>query len=224
VKSIFLWLFVINLGIACGAGLYEARVIGPQWMDSPPQTWPNTGLMFWVYMTTVPLTMLTVTNLIAAWMDSSTRRRWWRSAAVITLLERIATFSYFIPEQTHDAPGPLRGGFAGIIPHELLDHGGQLIARDIFHDLLSQACSFARLAAHEDRHGIYYLTDHFGLGALQTDVSYMMIAAAGWTPRSGDGDGLDRAEVLFNGAGRLQGTHLGLDDGEVAELDTGTTH
>jgi hypothetical protein len=24
-KSIFLWLFVINLGIACGAGLYEAK-------------------------------------------------------------------------------------------------------------------------------------------------------------------------------------------------------
>lgn len=97
VKSIFLWLFVINLGIACGAGFYEARVVGPQWMDSPLQTWPNTGLMFWVYVTTVPLTVLTVANLIAAWMDSSTRRRWWRSAAVITLLERIATFSYFIP-------------------------------------------------------------------------------------------------------------------------------
>ena len=35
-KSIFLWLFVIDLGIACGAGLYEVRVVVPQWADSPP--------------------------------------------------------------------------------------------------------------------------------------------------------------------------------------------
>jgi hypothetical protein len=29
-KEIVLWLFVINLGIAFGAGLYEARVVIPQ--------------------------------------------------------------------------------------------------------------------------------------------------------------------------------------------------
>jgi hypothetical protein len=96
-KSIFLWLFVINLGIACGAGLYEARVVIPQWAHIPPKNWPNTGVMFWVYVTTIPLTVLTVANLIAAWTDIGTRRKWWLSAAVIVLLERIATFSYFIP-------------------------------------------------------------------------------------------------------------------------------
>ena len=31
-KAIFLWLFVINLGMAFGAGLYEARVVIPQWL------------------------------------------------------------------------------------------------------------------------------------------------------------------------------------------------
>ena len=96
-KTLLLWLFVINLGIACGAGLYEARVVIPQWASIPPQSWPNTGLMFWVYVTTIPLTVLTVVNLSAAWMDSSTRRRWCLSAAAIIVLERIATFSYFIP-------------------------------------------------------------------------------------------------------------------------------
>jgi hypothetical protein len=97
VKSVLLWLFVINLGIACGAGLYEARVVIPQWANIPPQTWPNTGLMFWVYVTTIPLTVLTAANLITAWMDGSTRRQWWLSAAATVVLERIATFSYFIP-------------------------------------------------------------------------------------------------------------------------------
>ena len=40
-----------------------------------------------------PADLLTVANLIAAWMDRSTRRKWWLGAAVIVLLERIATFS-----------------------------------------------------------------------------------------------------------------------------------
>lgn len=96
-KSILLWLFVINLGIACGAGLYEARVVIPQWAEIPPQSWPNTGLMFWVYVTTVPLTVLTVANPIVAWRDTSPRRYWWLGAAGVILLERISTFAYFIP-------------------------------------------------------------------------------------------------------------------------------
>jgi hypothetical protein len=29
-----LWLFVINLGIALGAGLYESRIVVPQWIGS----------------------------------------------------------------------------------------------------------------------------------------------------------------------------------------------
>jgi hypothetical protein len=51
-----LWLFVINLGIALGAGICEQRVIILQWENIPPQTWPNTKVQFWVYVTTVPLT------------------------------------------------------------------------------------------------------------------------------------------------------------------------
>ena len=65
-KKIVLWLFVMNLGIAFGAGIYEAWVVIPQWANIPSGEWPNTGLMFWVYVTTVPLTLLTIASLIAA--------------------------------------------------------------------------------------------------------------------------------------------------------------
>ena len=34
VREILLWLFVINLGIAFGAGLYEQRIILPLWFSS----------------------------------------------------------------------------------------------------------------------------------------------------------------------------------------------
>src|SRR5438876_117396 len=67
--TIVLWLFVINLGIAFGAGLYEARIVVPQWLSPSPESglsWnaelarqSNTGMRFWVYVTTVPLTLLT---------------------------------------------------------------------------------------------------------------------------------------------------------------------
>jgi hypothetical protein len=97
VPKVLLWLFVINLGVAFGAGIYESRVVIPRWENIPPQMWPNTGLEFWVYVTTAPLTLLTLANLVAAWLDRGPRRYWWLGAAAIVVVERIGTFSYFIP-------------------------------------------------------------------------------------------------------------------------------
>ena len=57
----------------------------------------DTGRRFWAFVTTVPLTVLTVANLVVAWQSQGQRHEWWLGAAVITLVERIATFSYFIP-------------------------------------------------------------------------------------------------------------------------------
>ncbi len=72
-----LWLFVINLGIAVGAGLYETRITVPQWLSFTPGSgfrWnpaaareANVGLRFWVYVTTVPLSLVTLASLVGAW-------------------------------------------------------------------------------------------------------------------------------------------------------------
>jgi hypothetical protein len=107
VPEILLWLFVINLGIAFGAGLYEQRIILPQWFSSSSEPGvrvnsaamrsADTGRRFWAFVTTVPLTLLTLANLAVAWESQGPRHEWWLGAAVITLVERIATFSYFIP-------------------------------------------------------------------------------------------------------------------------------
>jgi hypothetical protein len=96
-SSLVLWLFVIVLGIAFGAGIYESRIIVPLWAASPPETWQQTGLQFWAFVTTGPLTLLTALSFIAAWRDTSARRWWWMTAAVIVAAERVATFAYFIP-------------------------------------------------------------------------------------------------------------------------------
>src|SRR6266702_2177291 len=96
---IVLWLFVINLGIVFGAGLYEARIVVPLWASSPPESLrsPDSGRRFWAFVTTIPLTLLTLASLVAAWHAPAPRRESWLVAAVVILVERIATFSYFIP-------------------------------------------------------------------------------------------------------------------------------
>jgi uncharacterized membrane protein len=107
IPVILLWLFVINHGIAFGAGLYEQRIILPQWfsrssesgihVNSAAMRSTDTGRRFWAFVTTGPLTLLTLANLVVGWQSQGPRHDWWLGAAVITLVERIATFSYFIP-------------------------------------------------------------------------------------------------------------------------------
>lgn len=107
VSRILLWLFVINLGIALGAGLYEARIVFPEWLIySAPDGYrwsaeaarrANTGVRFWVFVTTIPLTLLTLANLLVAWRARGPIRPWWLGAALVALLDRVFTFSYFVP-------------------------------------------------------------------------------------------------------------------------------
>jgi hypothetical protein len=106
IPTILLWLFVINLGIAFGAGLYEHQIVTPNWLshDGSSSHWhaeaarrDDTGLRFWAYVTTGPLTLLTLANLIIAWRTVGAERGWWLAAALIVLLDRALTFAYFIP-------------------------------------------------------------------------------------------------------------------------------
>lgn len=106
-SEILLWLFVIDLGIASGAGLYEHRIILPQWfsgslktglrVDREAMRTTDTGRRFWAYVTTVPLTLLALASMVIARHAQGAVRPWWLTAAVLVLLERIATFSFFIP-------------------------------------------------------------------------------------------------------------------------------
>ena len=106
-STILLWLFVVNLGVAFGAGLYEHRIVVSRWISSSPESgrhWnadavrrDDTGRRFWAFATTGPLTLLTLANLLAAWRTSGTVRGWWLASAFAALADRAFTFSYFIP-------------------------------------------------------------------------------------------------------------------------------
>jgi len=105
-SSVLLWLFVINLGIALGAGLYESRIVIHNWIDTSgdsPAWHPgaarddDTGRRFWVAVTTIPLTLLTLANLFAGWRTPPGLRRWWLGSAATALVERALTLGYFVP-------------------------------------------------------------------------------------------------------------------------------
>jgi hypothetical protein len=126
--EILLWLFVINHGIAFGAGLYEQSIILPLWFERSAEgsvrvngeamRSTDTGRRFWAFVTTVPLTLLTLGNLAVAWQSQGPRHEWWLGAALVTLLERIGTFSYFIPTaiklmRADTVPSEKKGAMAG---------------------------------------------------------------------------------------------------------------
>jgi hypothetical protein len=100
IVTIVLWLLILDLGVAFGAGVYEARIVVPLWGSAPPESLhsPDSGRRFWVFATTVPLTLLTVASALCLLtpMDEP-RLFWWMIATALVVLERIATFAYFIP-------------------------------------------------------------------------------------------------------------------------------
>lgn len=106
IATALLWLLVINFGIALGAGLYESRIVVPDWIDTStePPAWnadtardDDTGRRFWVAVTTVPLTLLTLANLVVGWRAPAGLRRWWLGTATTALVERVLTLGYFVP-------------------------------------------------------------------------------------------------------------------------------
>lgn len=107
IGTTLLWLFIINLGVSLGAGLYEGRIVVPDWITSSPDGsmhWnpetarqDDTGLRFWAFVTTGPLTLLTIANLFVAWRASGALRSWWLTATAAALFDRVFTFAYFIP-------------------------------------------------------------------------------------------------------------------------------
>jgi hypothetical protein len=105
--GVVVWLFVLNLGVVFGAGVYEHRIILPRWLSIAPSgkvRWDgdaaradDVGRRFWVVVSTLPLTALTLASLYLAARLDEPAGSWWLAAALVSLAERLLTFAYFIP-------------------------------------------------------------------------------------------------------------------------------
>lgn len=106
-NEIILGLYVMNLGVAFGAGIYETRITLPLWFNSPSKNdlridkemiiKMNVGRRFWGFATTIPLTMLTLIGIIIVFRQHGLLMEFWLAALLIILIERFGTFFYFIP-------------------------------------------------------------------------------------------------------------------------------
>jgi hypothetical protein len=107
IATVVLWAFVLNLGTAFGAGIYEHRAVLPRWFvtsrggeeawDAERARSADPGRRFWVWATTLPLTLLTLTSGVLAWQAGGVAGSWWLTSAGLALAERALTFGYFIP-------------------------------------------------------------------------------------------------------------------------------
>ena len=106
-NEIILGLYVINLGVAFGAGIYETRITLPLWFNGHTKTElridkeliikMDVGRRFWGFVTTMPLTLLTLIGIIIAFQQHGLLKEFWLVALLIILIERFGTFFYFIP-------------------------------------------------------------------------------------------------------------------------------
>lgn len=110
IAQIFLWLFVITLGITIGGGLYETLVVMPLWTAAPPESviayhrhnvanpqfTLDQGGRFWIFLTPL-LALLTVAALLSGLRTRPEHRKWRMTATVLALVVVISTFAWFIP-------------------------------------------------------------------------------------------------------------------------------
>ncbi|HYS38613.1 MAG TPA: hypothetical protein VEO01_23590 [Pseudonocardiaceae bacterium] len=94
-------------GVALGAGVYESRVVIPQWAakPTPGEIGPAmersghlaSGRVFWP-LVGAPIVPLAAVNLRAALRSSGPRRPWWLAFSATIAAGCVATAGYFVPE------------------------------------------------------------------------------------------------------------------------------
>jgi hypothetical protein len=99
-------MLVVFSGIAIGGGIYEVRVVYPNWMNRPtPETLIqrlkdsgqiNGGRRFWPFVSPV-VTLLSLLNIWAAFAASGVTRQIWLAAAIVIAIRSAATYLYFVP-------------------------------------------------------------------------------------------------------------------------------
>jgi hypothetical protein len=106
INFIALALLLLTLVLSAGGGLYEILVIYPNWkhskdaaelkdrMQSSRQNYA--GARFWP-LASPAQALLSIINLVLAWRYDGAGHQLWLITAIVVLVTRVITFSYFIP-------------------------------------------------------------------------------------------------------------------------------
>ncbi|HMJ08029.1 MAG TPA: anthrone oxygenase family protein [Pyrinomonadaceae bacterium] len=107
---LFIWVFVIVLGIELGAGLYETLVVLPTWTYEPPASvleyykhnaaFPQfaiiAGPRFWMFQTPF-LGLVSLITIITGLRTDPEHRKWRIIGAGLALFVVVCTLAWFVP-------------------------------------------------------------------------------------------------------------------------------
>ena len=106
INTIAIILLLLTVTLSMGGGLYEILVICPGWKhDAIPLTLraklESSGQIlaakrFWPLVSPAQV-LLSVVNIVLAWNYTGGAQVYWRIAAAAVFINRVVTFSYFIP-------------------------------------------------------------------------------------------------------------------------------
>jgi hypothetical protein len=115
ITTIVTVLLFLTVTLAMGGGLYEILVIYPGWKhDADPLTLRaklhSSGQIlaakrFWPIVSPAQV-LLSVINIALAWNHTGGAHAYWLAAAVAVFINRLITFSYFIPVMIHKIMQP----------------------------------------------------------------------------------------------------------------------
>ena len=175
-------LFVVFLCVALGAGLYESRVEVPQWIEQTDAAYrwnaeaareADAGRRFWAFVTTGPLTVLSLASLVLAWRSTGALRRRWLASGGGVARRPGPDLLLLHPDDArpHVRPGTRRAGGG---------RRGTALGRAGLGATRTHACGAAFGAAGPDAHD--------GADFRGRCVRPVTAAPAGWPTRSGESD------------------------------------
>ena len=105
-EQLSLGLFIFSISLGIGGGLYETRVVYPNWTRDPdPQTLgaklissgqARAGRRFWPFVSPASM-LLALFNANLAWQQTGSLRTIWFASAMVIVVKSIATYSHFAP-------------------------------------------------------------------------------------------------------------------------------
>ena len=105
-EQLSLSLFIFSVSIGIGAGLYETRVVYPNWtLDPDPLTLgaklissgqAGAARRLWPFVSPASL-LLALFNVYLACQQTGSLRNIWFASAMVIVVKSIATYSYFVP-------------------------------------------------------------------------------------------------------------------------------
>ena len=104
--QILLCAFIFSVGVGIGGGLYETRVVYPNWAKDPTPDGLTEKLVssgqagaarrYWPLVSPASAA-LAVVNVFLAWHQVGMVRNWWLTSSIAIVLKSIGTYGYFVP-------------------------------------------------------------------------------------------------------------------------------